>query len=255
MCPLWTYICVQTYGKYLGFWVGPGSTDHIWTKPLHKYLQRAKEWASLNLGMFFNLLAYKTFISSVLSFTMQLAEDPSTLLDYSMTALRLLLAGPGNWITIADASHLKSAFCFPIEFTPLQSLSLAIKARILATIAPDASIKARELEHALITYGRRTFPTWHQNCFFTTLDRCRSTLQEKDITSSTVKACMKHTGNLSFQNVARQMITSRYGVCYYSESRVRQKLVCWKLSGIPGLQERRIIGNMRLLADHAPPRV
>ena len=186
---------------------------------------------------------------------MQRAEDPPPLLDYSMPALRRLLAGLGNWITIADASRSKSAFCFPIEFPPLQSFSLAIKARILSTIAPDASIKAREHESALIIYGRRTFLTCHQNCFFTTLDRCRSALQEKDVTSSTLKACMKRTSNLSFQSVVQQLITSRCGVCYYSESRVRQKFVCWKLSGIPGLQERRIIGNMRLLVDHAPPRV
>ena len=91
LCPLWKNIIVQTYGKYLGFAVGPGSTEHMWTKPLHKYLQRAREWASLRLGMFYNLTVYRTFICSVLSLFMQRVEDPTSLLDYSMAVLRLLL--------------------------------------------------------------------------------------------------------------------------------------------------------------------
>ena len=255
VCPLWKDIELQTYGKYLGFMVGPGSPEHIWSKPLHKYLQRAKEWASLNLGIFYNLMVYRTFISSILSFIMQLGEDPPSLVEDTMSALRLLLSGPGSWITLADASHLKRSYHFPLEFSSLVSLSLACKARVLGTIARDSSSKAKQLQEALITHGRRPFPMWHRQCFFSVLARSECVLQEHGITPPAILRQTGRKGNLSFHSGALQLITQKCEATYYAESRVRPKCSCWKLSGIPGVVERRIVSNMRFLADNAPPRV
>ena len=42
---------------------------------------------------------------------------------------------------------------------------------------------------------------------------------------------------------------------YYPEARIRQKLIPWKMSGLPADLERSILSNFRLLRDWCPPRV
>ena len=53
-CPAWSNLSVRYSGKYLGFVIGPGAGSASWTKPLDKFASRAREWASLNLGLFYN---------------------------------------------------------------------------------------------------------------------------------------------------------------------------------------------------------
>ena len=43
---------------------------------------------------------------------MQLDEDPDALESYFEMALHKLAAGPGNWASVGDLCHLKSAFFF-----------------------------------------------------------------------------------------------------------------------------------------------
>ena len=75
LCSWWWDISVKTCGKYSGFMTGPGSEDESWSKPLQKYLHRAEQWGSLNLGLYYNMQGYRTFVATVLSFVMQLAES------------------------------------------------------------------------------------------------------------------------------------------------------------------------------------
>ena len=75
VCPLWHSINLDNAGKYLGFMIGPGSHGRSWQKPLLKFISRARDWASLRLGLFFNIRVYRMFILSVVSFVMQLEPD------------------------------------------------------------------------------------------------------------------------------------------------------------------------------------
>ena len=61
---------------------------------------------------FYNMKVYRTFIGTVLSYIMQLAENPSDLEDCFRRSHRLFAPGPGNWITAADATHLDSSYFF-----------------------------------------------------------------------------------------------------------------------------------------------
>ena len=42
---------------------------------------------------------------------------------------------------------------------------------------------------------------------------------------------------------------------YFVDSRVRQKLVPWKIPGVPARLERGVLRNMVLIRDNCPPRV
>ena len=43
--PLWGQIGIENAAKYLGLFIGPGSSSLSWHAPMRKYLDRAKVWA------------------------------------------------------------------------------------------------------------------------------------------------------------------------------------------------------------------
>jgi len=116
LCPLWRDISVKPCGKYLGYFVGPGAGEESWAKPLEKFLRRAEQWASMSLGLLYNMRVYSVSIATALSFIMQLSDDPPELETYFHKTIRKLAPGPGNWITLADATHLECAYSFPCSF-------------------------------------------------------------------------------------------------------------------------------------------
>ena len=76
VAPLWGALQIEGKAKYLGFIVGPDRGEDSWTSPSVKFLDRAKVWRSIGLGMLHTMEAYQVFISSVLSFIAQLDELP-----------------------------------------------------------------------------------------------------------------------------------------------------------------------------------
>ncbi|CAE8623176.1 unnamed protein product [Polarella glacialis] len=112
ICPAWRDMHVSSSGKYFGFIIGPGAKLSSWDKPLNKYALRAELWSSFKLGLTLNAVAHRVFIASVLSYVMQLEADPADLQIKFEFALRRLAPGPGNWIALADLTHLCSCFHF-----------------------------------------------------------------------------------------------------------------------------------------------
>jgi hypothetical protein len=127
----------RTSGKYLGFMIGPASANTSWDKPVRKYMDRAALWATLHLGLHFNTLVYRVFVASVLTFVMQLEPDPPELMDAFGVILRRLAPGPGNWISRGDATHLSSAYSFPLQFSDPRWVALACKIRVVRDVAHD----------------------------------------------------------------------------------------------------------------------
>lgn len=256
LCPLWRGVSVDSSGKYLGFVVGPGGVNCSWKKPLDKYIQRSVQWSSMNLGLFYNMKVYRTFISTVLSFIMQLADDHPDLEDSFHKVLRRLAPGPGNWITPADATHLHSSYSFVCSFQDPRWTSLAAKLRVIATMAQDCDQKRRVFEATQIEYGRRPFPEWHKNCFYCVLARSGDLLKQHGITANQVEARRSRSDkNCSFQSAAEVLISEKLGKSYFAEARVRQKLIPWKVTGVPAHLERRVFMNLALLSQWCPPRV
>ena len=255
LCSLWRDIAVKTCGKYLGFMIGPGSEDESWSKPLQKYLHRVEQWGSLNLGLYYNMQAYRTFIATVLSFVMQLAENPPDLDEHFSKAIRTLAKGPGNWITPSDAIHLADCYAFPCSFQDPAMTAMASKLRVIATIAPDCFQRSKALEMLQIEHGRRPFPTWHRRCFFSVLARCGDHLKKYGVTVEVVENSQRQSALASFQHISETIIRKKLQKTYFPEARIRQKLAPWKLSGIPAYLERRVLSNLALLREWCPPRV
>ena len=256
LCPHWRNISIKTCGKYLGFVVGPGAVDSSWDNPSQKYLERARQWSSLKLGLFLNSQCYKIFVVSVLSYIMQLADDPRELSEQYAKALRLLAPGPGNWITTSDAAHLEKFYSFPGSFPDPQWLSLACKLRVISEVASDCKQKADELEKAHVTFRCRPFPEWHKRCYFNILANCAAKLSHVGITALSVARKVEELEHArSFQSVAVDLITERFGKPYFPNARIRQKLVSWRLYGIPAHLENRILRNFALLRRWCHPRI
>eukprot|EP00972_Heterocapsa_arctica_P044404 6557034-Heterocapsa_arctica.AAC.1 len=61
----WGQVLTRATAKYLGFLVGPGRGDDIWTKAVAKWQARARGWSGTGLGMQFSALVYNVFCASV----------------------------------------------------------------------------------------------------------------------------------------------------------------------------------------------
>ena len=96
-CPASRDIVIDSSGTYLGFVLGSGSNNQSWNEALRQFNGRARQWATLQLGLDLNLAIYNPFISSVLSFVMQLAPDAAELTYSFDFMLRRLALGPACW--------------------------------------------------------------------------------------------------------------------------------------------------------------
>ena len=143
--------------------------------------QRVAFWASLHFGLLLNILAYRTFIASVLSFVMQLEPDPEGLVDILEGALRKLAPGPGMWATAADLCNLASEFSFKSEFPDPRWTALAAKLRVIHKVAPDCKRFKDELMYCQLECGRKPFPAWNDRCRFSVLASAEEKLSAKGI--------------------------------------------------------------------------
>ena len=253
-CPEWGDFAVKSFGKYLGFMIGPGARGASWTKPLDKFVKRARQWATLHLGLFYNITIFRPFVSSVLAFIMQLEPLPDELGAKYEEVLRRLAPGPGNWVTINDLTHLHADYFFPVEFPNLHWTAQAAKLRVIDKLARDCHRKRSELEEWQSRNLHRPFGGWHGQSFFAQLAQLETNLKERGITREIIRE-LSNTGNISFQGAAEKMIKRRCSETYYAESRLRQKMTRWHLVGVPRHLEDRVLRNFKLLSTQCQPRV
>ena len=113
-----------------------------------------------------------------------------------------------------------------------------------------------ELERIQLQTLNRPLGAWHDRSFFAVLLKNEPQLRQHRITVISVRSHLNDLGNkLSFQKLALQQIEKACLPVCYAESRVRSKLIRWKLHGSSGLLGRRAIRNFELLARWVPPRV
>ena len=258
ICPPWKDVVIDTCAKYLGFYIGPGAVDKSWGKPLQKYNQRVALWSSQHLGLCLNIVAYRTFIASVLTFVMQLEPLPTTMLDVFDAALRKLAPGPGMWATRADLCNLEAAYEFAGEFPDPRWTALASKLRVVYTMARDCSRFRHELLQCQMECGRRPFPAWHDRCYFCVLAKAEAELSSKGVDWRVVSSRLKAEGGrrrLSFQRCAEQLIRKTLAAPYFQDARLRAKCVHWKFRILDGHLEQRVMARMRLLHQRCPPRI
>jgi hypothetical protein len=259
-CPAWRDIRLDSKGKYLGFFIGPGAGTLSWERPVRKFVERAEVWSTLHLGFNLNVMVYDSFIASVLSYVMQVEEPPSEVYEHFEKVLRKLAPGPGNWCSTADLLNLKRVFHFPRTFRDPRWTALAAKLRVIEYIAPDFKERVRELEEIQTSYFRRPCRAWQQRCYFTVLSNASAVATRRGIDRRTILRELapntsKHLRCKSFRRTAEQLICQRLSPVYYEDARLRAKLHRWHLEGIPAHNEQRVLQNFATLSQWCQPKV
>ena len=83
--------------KYFGSVVGLGREEKSWDAPLAKYLERARLWGRLGIGLALAFQAYQVDIASGLRFAGQLEEPHARRPQVERQACLALLPGPRGW--------------------------------------------------------------------------------------------------------------------------------------------------------------
>ena len=252
-CAQWADFAIEVKGKYLGFLLGPGSTQERWNDALAKFEQRVKYWAGLHLGMALNIVAFNIYILPVLEFSAQLFEIDAEVVDKVLWGLRRLAPGPGTWTTRKDLENLK-LFGFRSEARSLEHFADAAKLRIIATIASDYFEKCRELDGVCMEYLSRPFLTWHNRCYYKVLQRRRDALRRDGVHIEEIRrlATVSFSGQCRFQRFAMDLIRARAEL-YDAENRIRAKVKRWKLHDPPAHVASRILANLQIISRRCRP--
>jgi len=108
--PRWADMPVQTFCKYLGFYLGPGKKDKSWLAPMNKFRERVKMWAGQPLGLYWNTRVFNTFCLPVLSYVAQLESPPQWVVLEVEALMRKLAPGPTGCASIKDLQLLDDTF-------------------------------------------------------------------------------------------------------------------------------------------------
>ena len=122
---------VANTAKYLGIWLGPQAHLQQWVEQTTKYASRADRWNAAGSGLHYTIRIYNVFVFSVLSYIMQFADPPDSLLDDECKCIRKFAKGPGNWMRVQDIQDLRSLFHLHFEANSIRETALAAKLRLL----------------------------------------------------------------------------------------------------------------------------
>lgn len=184
-CPGWAKFEVVSCGKYLGYLIGPGAGAGVWSKALAKFNCRVTFWASLHLGVPFNVVAFNVIIVPVREFIAQLCDVDKGVSDAMDWAMRQLAAGPGTWATRRDLENLTS-YGFKDEFRTIENTARAAKMRIIATVAKDEFNRSEEILLSQAESLNRPLRSWHASSFFGVPKRNRDELARVGITEERI---------------------------------------------------------------------
>ena len=95
--PLWSNFVIRSYGKYLGFQVGPGADNIEWDKIKFDILKVAQLIKDLKLPALHSMLLFQMLGISKVQHVAQLRAPPSDIHKWELQAQRLVLSGPGSW--------------------------------------------------------------------------------------------------------------------------------------------------------------
>jgi hypothetical protein len=285
--PKWTQMKVASRGTYLGFSVGPGKGESSWEAPTAKFLDRVKQWQTMQLGLQYNTMVYNSFGMSVLSYICQLEKPPVSTVKTEEQALRIAAPGPGGWAVPNDLWRLKESFGLILSFRSLSIMTRAAQTRVyLAERSGEQgagfSRRASDLRSLLDTCSHMPVCTlwadWYTRSFLLQLDDNWRNF-EKDICNAAQllgEATSKGRQNadedikMPLQRIAYKKILLRNAPI--PESRVRDKLARWCLT-TPSAHvtmnldtfsarvltsewmSRKALHNLHLLGQLATPRV
>ena len=123
--PLWADFLIKDFGKYLGFFVGPGAGNKEWDKIGEEILAVARMIHQLALSKLHAFLLFQMLGESKIQFVAQLRVPPSSFRNIENKAHRLVVGGP-LWVPKGLLSHLKSDCHFPCDLKNIVVMCRAI---------------------------------------------------------------------------------------------------------------------------------
>ena len=141
--------------------------DKSWHSPNTKYRKRCALLSEMGQGVVITALYYRIFCVSVLTYIMQLREVPAFILTSETEMLRLLIPGPGKWISRNTLFNLPEVFGLPAKFPALSALSIAVRARVALQMLPQFERHITRIEKSLAQDDApvlHRWREWHQAC-------------------------------------------------------------------------------------------
>ena len=250
-CPSWNGIHIDSKGKLLGIYIGPGADDMSWSKPLRKFQERALLWAAKKLGLHFNTMAFNVFIVTVLEFVAQLCVPSTEVIDAVSAALRLLAPGPGTWCIQQDLEHLQD-FAFQFHFRTLVATARAAKFRVSTQCLPDLKRMDLELRGLRAASVNRPFGEWHDKSFVTVLQQNNDELLRIGAVDKYRRLMHITSDTTAIQARMREAIASLDSK-YQVMERIRHKFARWQLAILPGHIPARVLRTLHLIGGRCRP--
>ena len=262
LAPLWGAVIVDSKAKYLGFYVGPGRGLLSWEAAFKKFIERARLWGTMGLGLFHTVDAYRVFVASVLMFVAQLDPLPPDFGDFETRACRTLFRGPPGWMTTGFLKGMKSA-AFPIELPDIRAGSVAARARVAvhenATHGGlQIARRARSLRLHMASAGGHFCPAycgaWLRSCFILSLESAWALLWESGPDGKLMlQAGREEHHRDGWQARAIKLLSARNPL--EVQRHVRRRLDRWNIQVLPGRRVARWLESMKAVSTLLPPRV
>ncbi len=257
--PDWGGVTVAGAAKYLGFYVGPDRGTLSWEDPLKKFLNRAKMWGKMGIGMLLTLQSYRVYISSVLQFVAQLEPLPENFNIMERKAVQSLFPGPTAWIlpsALKDAKYLH----LPIALVDMHAIATAAKVRVLrCENQAEGGLRISSRADKLLQYfgddcslGHSLWcENWGRKSFFFSLRDADSEVRCK------LRSC-PGTDLMLHKRLGLQKRVSDFcrSTCFGDAGHhLRRRLDRWSMETLPGHRVQRAVRVLGTLQRHATPRV
>lgn len=173
LVPEWNDFQIKSYGKGLGFIIGPCSEDARWSTVVNSYSDVCKYIVGLGLPVFQRILLYNMLAVSKFAYQAQLREIPKYVLKTERDVVSRMVSGIGNAFPTACIFNFKKANIFPVA--PLSIMASAHASKCKIVVADGHWITcSRDYYHKATAHDARiscAFPAWLRSCSFNTLHR------------------------------------------------------------------------------------
>ena len=270
----WRGVQVATWGRYLGFAIGPGRAEHSRDRPRTKFCDRLRDWRWSDLGLHLATRVYNIFVLPVLLFVAQLEHPPPDLLALVEAATVRIAPGPHRWILHEDLIRLTPLLGFPVQVRCLADTAAVTQLRVATWEAHLAGGLRPNDRQAALDRARRDSPFqarrdanthWLDAAHCSVLREARRRLAARGVTVGLLEhrlsgACLRPWPQQvelrvrkRFQRAAVAAIPPPHDALL--EGRLRHKLERWHLPGLPPRVARTVHRRLRSLRGAVQPRV
>jgi hypothetical protein len=182
--PAWRVFLIRFFGKYLGFFIGPGANNKEWATIMANILEQARFIKSLGLPKLQAFLLYHMIGVSQLQFVAQLRSPPRSLRRYELSAARAVIGGPGLWAPLDLFHNLQSKCKFPVALKAFDTLCASVMWKTGLSMEASWKHGIEILEQGAKhddAYLIHPFEGWLQGCAVVKLREVCTNIQLSDV--------------------------------------------------------------------------